>query len=399
VTDDTRVAPLPIWAAVVWLALIGAAAVVVGGHDTAVGHEIDVRLTGAAVLAAGVVMLAGAVGLYRRRPRGRALASVAALLGVALGLFTFVAQTVNDDPDSRLIAWGAVIVLSLAAFTVIRTSARGADDETGIFAQLPVLKSAVSLGLLLSLVQFWHSTIYLPTRAPVTVTIEPKFDKPVRQGERFVIQGTVTVKNTSGARLIPVATSLVLSGNVVAKRPVLDRARIERAGRDADKGTHEEAALYPVRPENVILQRGRFLPEDAFFEPDETITRPFIAWSAAKLDLDFVRLDVQLALARATVAPVDDPSVVETQRTRESTVITRSVPEDGWLQGLTRGPRFVITEYYRDPWIPKTRQFYPLDVGFNQVRSPDLSPDFSDRMIRFYGVNFSTASAVVPLLD
>src|SRR5262245_22777803 len=75
-----------------WLLILGAAAVVIGGHDTVAGREVMVRVWGTLVLAAGCVLLVGAAGLWQRTARGRALAMVAALLGVALGAMTFLAQ-------------------------------------------------------------------------------------------------------------------------------------------------------------------------------------------------------------------------------------------------------------------------------------------------------------------
>lgn len=387
------------WAAGAWLVLLGVAAIVVGGHDTAVGRQIDVRLTGSAVLAAGVVLVAGAHGLYRGHPRGHALASVAALLGVALGIFTFVTQTVNDDPDGRLVWWGGIIVLSLAAFSAIRLTTPEAERETGILGHLPVLKSAVSLGLLLSAAQFWHSAIYLPTRAPVNVTIKPEFEPPERRGDRFLVRGKVTVENPSGARVIPVASSLTVSANRIARK-VVPTERFDHDARDADAGKREEAVRMPEQLEPpVAITRGRFVGEDDFFEPDHTFTRPFIAWfpaEGASGRYEIARVDVGVAIARPTVEVLEDPEAVRTESTDDATVITRSIPEDGWLHDLTRGERYVVATYYVTPWA-ENNEFVPFTVGFNRVRSPDPPSDFNDRMERFYGLNFIYASAAVPL--
>lgn len=148
------------------MALLGVAATIVGGHDAVAGTEISVRLVGSLLLAAGVVLLAGAAGLLRRTADGLSLAMISALLGVAMGIMTFLAQTVNDEPDRRLLAWGAMIVVSGAAALYIRARALPEERVKSIWSRLPILKSTISIGFLISLAQFWYSQIYLPTTAP-----------------------------------------------------------------------------------------------------------------------------------------------------------------------------------------------------------------------------------------
>ncbi|HEV2815437.1 MAG TPA: hypothetical protein VGW10_19425 [Solirubrobacteraceae bacterium] len=382
------------WAAVAWLVLLGAAAITVGGHDTAVGREIGVRLAGTATLAAGIVLMAGALGLYRNEAQGEALATVAALLGAALGFLMFVAQAVNDDPDSRLVLWGGILVLSVATWWFIRWQMTEAESEKGIFTRLPVLKSTVALGLVVSLVQFWYSSIYLPTRAPVSVTMEPKFEAPKRMPDgRTVLRGTVTVKNTSSTRVIVVGSSLVISiSDVPAKKPT--EKGLERAEHAADAGRIEAMRFFKIG-EPATVARGRFVNDDFFFEPGDTFTRPFVAW-VPESDRDLARVDVSVAIARPSVGEVRDAADVDTERTEEGhTVITRPVPEDGWLKNLTRGDRFVTATYFQVSWDQD--RFEPFDVAFDRTRSPEPPGDFSDRMRRFYGVGFVDASAVVPL--
>ena len=129
------------------------------------------RVLGAFVLAAGIVLVAGAFGLRRTDPLGRALAMVAALLGVALGGLMFLAQAVNDEPDGRLSVWAAVIVLSAAAAWHIRALSPPDERAESIWHHLPFLKSAVSIGVLISLAQFWYASIYVPTTAPASLTL------------------------------------------------------------------------------------------------------------------------------------------------------------------------------------------------------------------------------------
>jgi len=96
---------------------------------------------GSLLLAAGVVLLAGAGGLLRRKPVGLSLAIIAALLGVAIGVMTFLAQVVNDEPDRRLAAWAAIIVASGATALHIRALTPPGERAKSLWSRLPILKS------------------------------------------------------------------------------------------------------------------------------------------------------------------------------------------------------------------------------------------------------------------
>ncbi|HEX8123612.1 MAG TPA: hypothetical protein VF549_20345 [Solirubrobacteraceae bacterium] len=383
------------WAAVAWLALLGAAAVTVGAHDTAVGHEISVRLTGTAILAAGLLLIAGAVGFRKSDPQGDALATVAALLGAALGVMAFVAQAVNDDPDSRLVLWAAIVLVSVAVWWFVRWQMTDEERKQGIFSRLPVLKSTVAVGLLISFAQFWYSTIYTPTLEPVSLTVEPKFEAPEKRGNRLVVRGTVTVRNTSKSRIIVVASSLMVSVDRVGRKPVIDG--FDKAKREANAERRDAAARYPLTGAVEIL-RGRFVSDDFYFEAGETVTRPFIAWVPYDRErhYDVARVDVSFVGTRPSIGSVEDDAAIRKTNIEGGLAVTRSIPADGWLDSLTRADRFLIVRYADSPFGAHD-EFAPYDVGFDRRRSTDPPDDFSDRMRRVYGLNSFDGAAVVPL--
>jgi hypothetical protein len=387
-------------AAIAWLAILGAAAMTVGGHDTAVGREIAVRLAGTAVLAAGVMLLVGAVGLRGSRSHGEALASLAALLGAALGFIMFLAQAVNDDPDSRLIIWGAIAGLSLVVWWFVRSQMSGEEREQGVFGRLPVLKSALTATFVFTLVQFWYTNIYVPTKGPVNVEVRPEFDAPEKRGGRVLVRGTVTIQNKSSTRIIVVASGLLVSATRPRERPISDDA-YEEAESKADAGSLDAARRYvdEISPGDRWL-RGRLVADDFFFEPGETVTRPFVAWLPHG-DYDVARVDVRLAIGRLSIGEIrDDSEPIDVRHVgtspEDETVVTRRVPEDGWISGLTRNDRYLIARYRGYPFDDAAR-YQPFAVGFDRKPSTTPPDDFSHRMIRVYGIGIVGGAAVVSL--
>ena len=376
-------------AAALWLLLLGSAAVAVGGHDTVVGTEIMVRVWGTLVLGAGCVLIAGAWGLHRGSPRGRSLAMVAALLGVALGAMTFFAQAVNDEPDSRLLGWAAIVVVSAASAWIVRSSTPLEFRGQGVLSALPVLKSVVSLGVLVSLAQFWYTSIYIPTTAPASLTFEPSV-RPVASGDQLVLMGSVTVRNTSDTRVNLLASSLRLVGETVGER---DEEAFEA---DALSTFEEnEPGTYEVLGEGVtdrtVVADGPLLPHGHYLEPGETVTQPIVA-RVPPDKYDEAVLEAFVVIARGQTLALESAPPMPGRVTDDGLVVVTPIPESGWLRRLTRGDRYVRVEYSSDPEQDPDLRFVPeADAG------PEADKDFHARMWRFYGASFSKAHARAPL--
>jgi hypothetical protein len=373
-------------AAQAWLVVLGGVAIVIGGHDLLVATEITVRLWGTLVLGAGTVLLAGAWGLQRDTPPGRALAMVAALLGVALGVMTFLAQVVSDEPDERLVLWAAIIAVSGGSVWVVHELTPDEEHGSGMLSRLPVLKSVVSVGVLISLSQFWYTAIYVPTTAPANLTLEPKLTQTA-EGDRVVLQGTIAIHNTSGTRVNVLASQLDVTASDTALIPD-DAASYSAAVADTHDPSKPIAERYARGDADVSVLHGPAVDAGTYFEPGETITRSFLAWvpkggySRAK-----VHLHLTIARARALALETVQPAVTVGDG---STVVVTAIPESGWLRSLTRGDRFVRVDYDdADPAQPPRVRLTP---------APERAPaDFDRRMWRLYGVNTVDTSTEVSI--
>ena len=343
-------------------------------------------------------MIAGAVGLHRNTPVGLALAMVAALLGAALGAITFLAQVVNDEPDRRLTLWTLVTALSLGAAWIVHAATPAAERHKGLWNRLPILKSVVSAGIALSLAQFWYTSIYIPTTAPASLSFESDLTER-HMGDRVAVEGTITIKNTSGTRVSVVASVLNVSAARIkdaADPSDLDfEAQIAAAHRRglgvANLQPESAGRRYATTDGILTIARGPLLEESSFFEPNEVVKVPFVAWLPAKERYDVAIASVELAMARSLALALEDADA-RPARAINRTVWTHEIPEAGWLRRVTRDDRYLRVAYNSDP-LDRPGP----DVTFATAPRGPADPRFNRRMWRFYGVNAANSSAFVAL--
>jgi len=342
------------------------------------------------VMGAGLVLCAGAAGLRGRKPSGRALATVAALLGMALGGLLFLAQVVNDEPDRLLIVWAAIILVSAWTVRESRAVTPAEERAKGVWSQLPILKSAVSLGLLFSLAQFWYTSIYVPTTAPASLSLDTKIEAAKARGNQLAVKGTVTVHNTSNTRVNVLASSLDLRADGLQPERY-GRRQLSRQIQDVDELRYETAERFASRTKSIAVAHARVVDEGTYFDPGESITTPIFTWLPRKR-FDALYLYAVLSVARGRVLNVESGPQPKVTRGRQQVVILTEVPEGGWLRRLTRGPRYLRVEYpsHADTTDVPT-------VSFSPNQRPNPPDDFNQRLRRFYGVAETSGTAIMPL--
>jgi hypothetical protein len=373
-----------------WLLLLGLASTVIGGRDAVAGDEIGVRLVGSLVFAAGVVLLVGSAALRRREPIGLTVAILGALVGVVIGVMAFLTQVANDQPDRRMVLWVLIIALSAGAARYVRALMPWAERTRSMWNRLPILKSAVSLGVLASLAQFWYSSIYLPTTAPATVNLESRIDKLTTRGNHLVVRGSITIRNTSDIRLNVLASTR----DVIGDRLMVDRASpqlFKRLIQRVEQGRYMQVDRYTRAEGESRVVHGRLLAGGTFLEPREIITVPILTW-VPKDRYNILYLRSSIAFARGKVLAVqDETSEIATSRRTGKVVELTRVPPDGWLQSLTRGDRYVRVEYGAEPHDTTPQVWIAPD------RDPDPPAGFDKRLRRFYGVAATSSEALTSL--
>ena len=193
------------------LGIMGVGAVVLGGHDTFAGGDVPVRLVGTIVLVAGIFFVVAAAALLADWREDRLLASMACVWGFLLATLILLSQLTNGEPSGTLAIWVAAMVLCATSFLMVRRSASAADRQRFIKA-LPAAGSVVSVGVLISLAQFYYTTIYLPASAPPSLNVTIKLEPAGRQGDRMVLHGEVTVTNISNTRATVLTSDVSVLG-------------------------------------------------------------------------------------------------------------------------------------------------------------------------------------------
>ena len=372
--------------AAAWLVLLGLAVAVVGGHDALAGYEIAVRLVGILLLSAGLLLIAGGAALLASRSLGPALALLSALVGVGVGTLLGLTQVANDEPDRRLAVWAGIVVLSAVAALVIRSRTPAADRDAGMWSRLPMLKSVVSLGLLISAGQFWYGSIHVPASAPPSLTVELRLEPSRSRGGMVVLEGTATIHNTSGTKVNTLGSVLEVWGQRVDDWPLGDKAFMEATRTAADQNAIFPGRFGRLAGEKLVLQQP-LLADGTYLEPGERIAEPIITW-VPKGRFDVIDLWASISVARGRTLELG-VAATDVRSDRVSTVAP--ITEAGWLRALTRGDRFVHTERVIDPRRPSFGAWVSADP---ERRS---SPEFEERMGRFYGIAAATGRAFIPL--
>jgi hypothetical protein len=374
-------------AAASWLAILGFAATAIGVHDAIDASEINVRLVGALLLVAGIVMLSGAVGLSRRTPVGLSLAMIAALLGVLVGIMMFLTQVANDEPDQRLAAWALIIVASGAAALCVRAALPSDERPQTIWSRLPILKSAISVGVLASVAQFWYSQIYLPTKAPPILTIEMKVDKVTPRAGHLILQGSAVVRNASDTKVALLASTLDIRGTRLSATRIKPEEFTGLVG-DAESASFGMANRYVIQGPESVISHGRLL-HDAYLDAGEAVTVPILTW-LPKHKYSAVHLDAAVWGGRANALELEDAtqtnslsttdglfSETNALPTKDGVFYVTRLPEASWLQRLTRGERYLRVKYNRyESAIPA--------VGFARKHEADPSEHFKNRLRTFW---------------
>ena len=374
-------------AAAAWLAVLGLAATVIGVHDAVDATEINVRLAGALLLIAGILMLSGSVGLVRRTEVGLSLAIIAALLGVLIGIMMFVTQVANDEPDRRLAAWALIIVASGATAYCVRAVVSPAERAKNIWSRLPVLKSAISIGVLASVAQFWYSQMYVPATAPPILTLEMKVGKVTRRAGHLIIEGSVVVRNASDTKVALLASTLDMKGTRLTSAQIKPDI-FAGVVRDAESAAFRMANRYVVHGPERVISHGRLL-SDTFLDAGEAVTVPIITW-LPEHTYNTVYISAAVWGGRASALKLEDATETNSLSVRDGVFteanalptkdgvfyVTR-LPEASWLQRLTRGERYLRVRYNNDEsTVPA--------IGFATKHEVDPPELFKKRLRAFW---------------
>jgi hypothetical protein len=345
---------IPILALAVFLAIVAAAALAIGLHDSALARtSLSVTIGGAVLVAFAILLAAAVVDLvrlgrrstwrYPTRPRCRPVVIVALLATVLAGIYVFLTALRVPSPQRPLVAAVAVVLVAVA---LVGLGYFGRDAR---FTLARV--GAIGLGLIATVVgawEFWFQNQYTPSHAGRAVALAVSLERTGRQSDHDIIRATVDYKDV-GRSVQVVGSTYTLTGS-----------RVVRCERQATPGriasflqgflldpqrTRFMADVWEKRPATV-LAAGKFVGDGKRLEPDVDSTRDFV-FLVPRNRYQLLRFRAQLFAIPASIG-------LSQRRQPEYTTFKGDsdlygfwrVDDDSWLHGLISGrERWVVMRY------------------------------------------------------
>jgi hypothetical protein len=404
-TRHARIYRLPPWSAyvVVVLVLLGAGAFGVGLHDVLTVPTLGARLVSLGLLLAGAFAVIGGLGLYVTSWAPRyavALLAGGVMFAVVLGMLA--ATLINGDVAWWWIAWAYVaIFVFVACYLLLQRGGLAVADF--MRTSVKVTGSLVAAGVVVGVLQFVYSSVYVPTVASPAVNADMRLEPgPMVRGLRTV-NVVVTMRNVSSQPVNVLGGTYALEGSRVVHARSRSgsgskRGRLADWERQLQAGAPIESAA--ERTAWARLDRGPVVDAGIFLEPDEEIERRFVAHVPRRVEVLTARVD--LALARRRFRSFETPTV-RVQSTGSGAVAdyVGKIDDPSLLHELIRTDRYVHVAHALDGTVPSRCGPSLMVAYIDDKPVTNLAeagcPDFERRKAEHYGVVFSGATTEVHL--
>jgi hypothetical protein len=379
----------------VLLVLPGLFALVVGVRDSVFATELSSRGLGFVLAVAGALLVASAFPLRRNELKGAyALCLVASASGTFLWAFLALVQLATGDFIRTLWLWPVLAAASVGAGWLVRRA--GWSSLGKVRANLvKAVGSIVSLGAVVALVQFAYTSLYVPSTAPPTLSLDLAM---VRSGPG--LEPSITVRNTG-------STSVTILGSLyyVAVSKVADEAAkpADFNKRLADPSLADQAFGGPITEgygklrKAIVAEAGTLLPQEARLEAGEQTSRRFVVQLPRRSRIPReAKLLVFIRFVRASAIRLKGSPREVTRQSREAEdngyVTQAELVESSWIRALVRDRRYLEREW------EVTRAGSPklaaaIDRG--SVPDPSRDQDTRTRMESVYG--FGSAGSTFEL--
>jgi hypothetical protein len=335
----------------------GAFSLIIGCGDIWLAQSFGVMLSGTFFLFVGVLQLAGAVAVLSFRSRDDMwrgiLALVASGSAVLVGGIMLVMQLKSRELDVRMLVWLALVVAALLSFRRL-WQAGVRVQPTGGWAAI------LSLSVLLTLLQFSYSDLYVPSQEPHNLNITAKFDRIEHNDQKgkLAVPVTIGLRNTSNSRVTILSSRYSAAGI---------RATVPRHG--GTSGAPMRRAVQEQLPISqfyepsgyTLIQGDRIFRRQVTLEPGEAMTRRIIVYVPIAAGFDLLTIHTG-----AIIVNRDRMRLYNTPRPRFSwdrrhpearwngqrpawirsdtdfTIETHPVGETSFTRFLTRRPRTLV---------------------------------------------------------
>jgi hypothetical protein len=313
-------------------------------------RQLSSRLLGALLAAAGGLLLVAASGVLAKRSWAPPIEILAGLAGTFVGATLMTIQVVTGDPDGRIAAWAAIALGSLAiAIVVARACGTHLLPE---LRRVRFLASALSISAILGIVQYWQTSAYAPTAAPGLSVIPRLAELPQTKisGNSFIpIRMTIEIENTSSSKVGVLASLYRLDGVALesqASAPMDVSPRFGRALAQPQSESPIEISRFVRAHGGAVVAAGTPLPEDSWFEPNQTYTTSRVVYVPSSRKIPLLTLRVDLFVGKGDRLFLRDPNArpkpLPLENGGTGFLAERGVQETSVVHWLTRDDRRVV---------------------------------------------------------
>lgn len=340
-----------------FLTTLGAAAIVVGMHDSTIAStSVGLRALSALLMVVGVVLLVAAYHLVRstrrstwtdgRRPRSKPIVLVAFLLTIVLGIYVFFAA-IGASGAQRIV----VVVGALAFILVGLLGLRffGRDARITHFRVEGAIALGV-IGILVGVGQFWFQNQYVPSHAGRAVALKVALTRAGEQDDYDVIRARVDSEDIGGRSVSVIGSTYTLTGSHVVRchRPTTAKAVQQAFGGFLvdPQASRYMKDVWEEKETQTVLVAGKFVGDGKRLDPNVPSGREFIFF-VPRHRYQLLRFRAQLFAIPASVRLSQRALPKYTNFPRDNELYGFwQVVDESWLHDLIYGrARWVVLRY------------------------------------------------------
>ena len=394
-------------------------ALALGGHDAAQADDLGIRTIATGLAALGLIVGYAVIMRIMRGEEAEPIEMLACLVVAVISCYLMTAQLLGRHfglfwPLVQIVVFLAALIGSLVSAGLLWNRQRRRGHEFK-FGEFKLLGSAVSLGAVVGVLQFWYTNVYLPGSAEPSLSITPTIGTvslraTTRSGPRLLVSARVDLDNTSGSRLEVVGAEYFFYGTCVyAPSKLTPTQQVAKAMSGGAAATlqaeqYRELVGFGVLPlQGQLINSGETVKQFVIgiLKPhyfDMTSIAVYVVLARPTLHLNKARRF--RAVKRVTTEPATPPSGPctdlkpdgPTSSTNASADVTyaSAIDDNSWLHWLVRGRQYLRIHYSTDPG-------HPVTIGVSSHVDKAASPAYNSTMSRLYGVTYDVARAGVVL--
>jgi hypothetical protein len=360
---------LTIYAFTAFLAVLGLAAIVIGGHDAALSRtNFGVSAVSVVLLLTGVVLLVAAVQLAEmvrhrswtdnRHPPCKLPVIIAFLLTILLAIYVFLSGIRSRGAQRPIVVAVAIALIVVGALGL---SFFGRDARVTI-PRIGTIALGV-IGTIFAAWQFWYQNQYAPAHAGQAVALSATINRVDEQAAYDVIKASISYEDTSSRSVSVIGSTYTLTGSRVVR---CQRAASTKYVQSDFQGmlpdpqrTRFMADVWEDRPATV-LAAGKFVGDGKRLDPNVSAGRDFI-FLVPRHHYQLLRFRTQLFAIPASVQISQRTPPTYTPLPGSNDIFGFwHVDDDSWLHDLVNG---------RERWIVLRYELV------NRPTSTNISPD------------------------